>query len=109
MLNVNAIGKKIREYRIKMKLRQEDLAEMTGLSSNYISMVERGEKTLSLDSLINILNALNITADMVLSDQLIAGYQIQNSLLCDKISELTDADKRRLSDIIDVFLKHAEQ
>ena len=52
------------------KLRQEDLAEKAGLTANYIGMVERGEKIPSLETFIKILNALGVSADMVLSDVL---------------------------------------
>ena len=33
---MNSIGKYIRQYRIEKKMRQEDLAEKTDLSPNYI-------------------------------------------------------------------------
>ena len=50
--------------------RHEDLAEKTGLSVNYIRMVQRGDKVPSLEIFINILNALDVSADMVLADVL---------------------------------------
>lgn len=43
-MNLSSIGKNIRKYRLQRNLCQEDLAEMAALSSNYIGMVERGEK-----------------------------------------------------------------
>ena len=43
-MNFESIGKNIRTYRIRKKLRQEDLAELSDLSVTYIGMVERGEK-----------------------------------------------------------------
>ena len=39
------IGKNIRKYRLKKEIRQEALAEQLDLSPNYISMMEREEKT----------------------------------------------------------------
>ena len=50
-MDLKSIGKNIRLFRQEKKLRQEDLAEKAELSTNYIGMIERGEKALSLDSL----------------------------------------------------------
>ena len=75
-MGLESIGKHISEFRHLRKLRQEDLAEITGLSTNYIGAVERGEKIPSLETFIDILNALSISADMVLSDVLQEGYQV---------------------------------
>lgn len=40
---LDTIGKNIRKYRLirKYRQRQEDLADKTGLSANYIGVVER--------------------------------------------------------------------
>lgn len=69
-MTTDSIGRNIRKYRMEKKMRQEDLAEKTGLSANYIGMLERGEKLPALDTFISILNALEITADAVLCDVL---------------------------------------
>lgn len=107
-MNLDTIGKNIKKYRLVKKLRQEDLAEQTDLSSNYIGMLERGEKIPSLETLINILNVLEISADMVLCDVLDTGYTIKNSILNDKLAKLTDKDRTRIYDVIDVLLKHSK-
>ena len=49
-MKLESIGKNIRKFRVDRKVRQEDLAEMTNLSTAYIGMVERGEKTPSLET-----------------------------------------------------------
>ena len=51
-MNFDSIGKNIRKFRLERNMRQEDLAEMTNLSANYIGMVERGEKIPSLETFI---------------------------------------------------------
>ena len=56
-MQLDTIGKNIRKYRLMKKFRQEDLAEKAGLTTNYIGMVERGEKIPSLETFIKILNA----------------------------------------------------
>lgn len=63
-----SIEKNIKKYRIERGLRQEALAEMTNLSSNYIGMLERADKLPSLTALINLSNALEVTSDMLLGN-----------------------------------------
>ena len=60
-ININEkLGIKIRFLRIKMKLSQEQFAELAGLSKNSIGMIERGQSKPSIDTLEKIANALNI-------------------------------------------------
>ena len=76
-MRLESIGKNIRKYRLMKKLRQEDLAEKAALSINYVGAIERGEKTPSLESLISIINALGVSADMILADVLDNGYVVK--------------------------------
>ena len=89
-MKLDPIGKNIRKFREIEKLRQEDLAEKTDLTTNYIGMIERGEKIPSLETFINILNSLGVSADMVLSDVLDNGYTVKDSLLNEKLEKLVD-------------------
>lgn len=106
-MGLESIGKHISEFRHLRKLRQEDLAEITGLSTNYIGAVERGEKIPSLETFIDILNALSISADMVLFDVLQEGYQVKASTLSDQLKTLSAKDQKRIFDVIDVLIKHS--
>ena len=91
------------------KLRQEDLAEKTDLTTNYIGMIERGEKIPSLETFINILNSLGVSADMVLSDVLDNGYTVKDSLLNEKLEKLVPEDRNRIYEVIDTMMKHSKQ
>ena len=108
-MKLATIGKNIRKYRLMKKLRQEDLAEKTGLTANYIGMVERGEKIPSLETFIKILNTLGISADMVLSDVLDNGYTIKNSMLNEKLEKLAPEDRNRIYEVIDTMIKQSKQ
>lgn len=108
-MKLDTIGKNIRKFRLAKKLRQEDLAEKAGLSANYIGMVERGEKTPSLETFINIINALDVSADMVLADVVDTGYTVKNSMLNEKLSKLTAEDRAKIYEVIDTLVKHSTQ
>lgn len=108
-MKLDTIGKNIREFREIKKLRQEDLAEKTDLTTNYIGMIERGEKIPSLETFINILNSLGVSADMVLSDVLDNGYTVKDSLLNEKLEKLVPEDRNRIYEVIDTMMKHSKQ
>ncbi len=54
MINKQSIGKIIQVARIKNNLTQEELAEATEISSNYLSKVERGLNMPGADVLLKI-------------------------------------------------------
>lgn len=103
VMQLDTIGKNIRKYR------QEDLAERAGLTTNYIGMVERGEKIPSLETFIKILNALEVSADMILADVLDTGYTVKNSILNEKLAKLAPEDRSKIYEVIDNLLKHSQQ
>lgn len=107
-MELESIGKNIRKFRLARKLRQEELAEQTGLSTNYIGMIERCEKIPSLESFIAIANALDVSADMLLCDVIHTGYEVKTSLLTEKMKNLQPEDRSRIYDVIDTMLKHSQ-
>ena len=108
-MRLESVGKNIRKYRLMRKLRQEDLAEKADLSINYVGAIERGEKTPSLESLISIINALGVSADMILADVLDNGYLVKDSLLAQKLDKLPAEDRSQIYDVIDTMIKHSKQ
>ena len=54
-------GERIRELRHKLNLSQENLAELTNLHRTYIGGIERGERNPSLENILKISKALNIS------------------------------------------------
>lgn len=101
-----SIGKNLRQCRLAKKMRQEDLAEKTNLSPNYIGMLERGEKLPALDTFIDILNALDASADVVLADVLNARYDIKTSLINEKVQKLSSKEQKTVLDIVDAVIKN---
>lgn len=108
-MKLDSIGKYIREYRLKNGLRQEDLAEKANLSTNYIGMLERGEKVPSLETLVTIVNSLGVSADMILVDIIDYGYTVKHSLLDEKLNKLSPEDRETIYDVIDTLIGHSKQ
>ena len=70
-LDYKAIGKRIKIARIKADMKQEHLAEKSGLSPTHVSNVETGTTKVSLSALVSLANALGVTVDDLLCDSLI--------------------------------------
>ena len=90
-INFKLIGKRIKEVRKQRSLTQADLAELTGMSNSYISYIETAKKQASLESLVQISNALGVTVDELLcGNQLYSptDYQTDIDLLMDDCSLL---------------------
>ena len=58
MINYYTIGQRVKEARKKKHLSQADLAEAVEKSTSYISYMETGLKCMSLETLVDIANAL---------------------------------------------------
>lgn len=67
MSNKLSIGKAIKEKRNEAKITQEALAELVGISVDYLSKLETEKRTnLSVATLLKIAHALNTTTDSLL-------------------------------------------
>lgn len=99
-----SIGRNIRKYRKQRGLTLEKLAEKVGLSTNYIGALERGEKALALKTLICIVAALDITADMVLCDVIKNGYKVKSSALTEKLEALSPSEREKILQMVDIML-----
>ena len=65
---LKTFGRSIRSYRKQRGMSQEDLAEKSGLSRNYVSDIERGVRNPSLLALIGIAKALRMPLRDLLAD-----------------------------------------
>lgn len=63
IIDNKAIGKRIRQEREKLGLSREEFAEIIGLSDYYVGQLERGERQMSLPTLVNIVICLHVSLD----------------------------------------------
>lgn len=103
-MDLKDMGKQIRKKRLAREMTQEKLAEITGLSVPYIGMLERGDRTPSLETFIQIADELDATADELLSASLKRGYQLRLSQYEEKVSELSLEEKQKFYTVVDALL-----
>ena len=71
-IDMKSIGSRIRYHRLQKDWTLNELANVAGLSWQQIGHIERGERSCSLETLIQIANALTLPADELLVDNLVA-------------------------------------
>lgn len=93
-LNYQTLGKRIRLLRRQQHLSQLALAEMVDKSPTYISLVENGQKGPSLETLIDLANALKVTMDVLLAEYLEQSAIVVGSELAVILEDCSDYEKR---------------
>ena len=67
-MDYKKLGERIREERRRLNLTQAQLAEAVDISNTYMGAIERGERSLTLDTLVRLVNRLGVTVDYMLAD-----------------------------------------
>lgn len=70
------LGTALRAVRTARGLSQSDLARLAGISPSAVSQAERGQRGLSLDTLLDLSAKLNITLDELLRGDVVPGYRL---------------------------------
>ena len=95
-------GQRVRHYRKKAGISQEQLAELCDLHPTYIGQLERGEKNASLETIMRVSAGLNISPEILFekigveADETIPQqiYNLVLSLSEDKQKEMYEIVKR---------------
>ena len=101
-----ALGKRIRESRIKKGYTQQDLAERADVGVVYISEIERGIKMPSLNIFIKIIDALGVSADYILRDEISTGKEYVCMEITEKLIALTPSQRKTATDILNAYLSN---
>lgn len=104
-MNQKAIGRRIKAAREKKGMTQEQLAEWVELSPMHVSVIERGVKLPKLETLINIANVLDVSADFLLQDVVKNQTKLYSSEASELIRKLPRDDQRRVLEALRSFVE----
>ena len=104
-MDLKAVGSRIKIAREAKGLTQENLAALVDLSSTHISVIERGMKTVRLDTFVAIANALDVSADTLLVDVVTHSIDGLANGLPDKIHKLPPDEQKRLMKALKAYLE----
>lgn len=97
-------GKRIKKYRERVGYSQEALAEQVNRSSIFISYIERGEKSPSLDTLVKLANALNISVDLLLGNEVKDYTNAKLRYIDNRLKTLPLLEQQKLLDFFDLSI-----
>lgn len=104
----SALGERIRKARKEKNLTQEQLAEACDLSTAHIGHIERGTRALSIESLITISEALNISTDYLLLDVSNSTDRKLSSIL-NAIDNVNNDKYNRLYSVIKILAENIDK
>ncbi len=106
-MDYEMLGKRIRDERLLLRLTLEQLAEKINKSTNYVGQIERNDGKPSLETIVDIANALGTTVDSLLCDSLSAtqsdkAIQEINTLLY----SVDEQGKQFILDVVKRYVYH---
>jgi len=105
-IDFTAIGHKLRTERVRMGQTQEQVAEVIGITPAFVGHIERGERSMSLDTLIHLCNLYRVTIDYLLSDSLPQNDDTALAQIADILKDKLPEEQAALLDILRAAARH---
>lgn len=109
ILDYSALGKRIREERLKLNLTQERLAEDINISTAYLGQIERGERSVTLDKLIPLANRLGVSVDFLLAEYIAPNKDRSLDLIRQLFSDKTAEEKALAVNMVKLLFSYPDK
>lgn len=93
------LGKRIRNERLRLKMTQEQLSEKINVTASYLGAVERGEKSMTLEKLVDLINVFDISMDYMLSDFISANKENTDNDIWELLNNMNNHQRRLTMEI----------
>ena len=101
-MDYEKLGMRVRQQRTLRDMTQGELAEKVGVSTSFIGHIERGEKKASVETIVALCNAMEVSPSALLQDSL------SNAVMQSQLS--FDEDSRELMNgLMQVLREHTER
>lgn len=100
MLDYKDIGNRIRTIRTEQKMSQEVLAEKAGVGVSHISHIETGKSIPSLQTFVDILNALDCSADELLCIEVKKARPIYESWIAEMLADCSQNEIKLITELV---------
>lgn len=101
---LKVIGQNIKQIRLLKNLTQEELAEKLDKSINFISLIERGESGISISTIIDICNALQINSDELFNGLIDKQVVTDDAFITNSLNMFNREDKKIVKAVIDYIV-----
>lgn len=103
-MDARAVGQRIKAAREQRNLTQEDLAALINISTNHLSIIERGLKIPRIDTFVAIANALEVSADSLLIDVVMQATTSAASDLSTALATLPHKEQQKILKVLDILI-----
>ena len=97
-LYLKEMGQRIMERRKKLGLTQEALAELSELTTQFVSYAESGKRGMRPENLMKVAAALGVSTDYLLTGDILDKDKL---LLSEKLDKLTPQQVRIVENVVD--------
>lgn len=104
-IDYNGIGKRIKNRRNQLGCSQEQLAFECNLSVPYISQIENGRKSVSLNALLQIADAMDCTLDWLVFGDSALCSDFRSDEITIPVDNCTDEEKQYLRDLLNMNIR----
>lgn len=99
-IDYKAIGLRIRNARIRKNTTQEKIAELINITPAHMSNIETGKTKVSLPTLVKLANALSVSIDVLLCDNIRSSKNVLDGEIKDVLNDCTEYELRFLTDLL---------
>ena len=100
------LGQRLRQLRQEKGCTLQALADQAGIGMVYLGEIERGLKMPSLSTFIRLVEALEVSADSVLREELSSGKAYIYDEITQKMQNLTPKQRKVATDILEAYLNN---
>lgn len=98
--NHYALGQRVRKFRRKLGLSQNEFSELIGRSTTFLSYIENGTKKMSIETFAEVAHALNMSMDELMSGCISGESKITSYDFSKILSDCSEYEKHILTDIL---------
>ncbi len=102
-IDFKALGNKLREIRNEKGLTQEYVATIANVNVSHISNIENNRVKISLQTLMLVCNALDVTIDFVLSKEYVSTTSVLDNEILKELSSCDIKLKEQILQIIKIL------
>ena len=104
-MDMNNVGRRIKDARIRKGLTQSELSHSLSLTPKYVSNIECGAKNPRLETFVDIANALQTDANTLLTDALDVSDEIRCDALWRKLLTLPVEKRQKALRLLDLIVE----
>lgn len=99
-INYQDLGKKIQYYRTKKGITQQELSDLIDVVPSNVSHIERGTNHVSLPTLVNIAEVLNVSLDQLLCGSITEAKGLRQDVIAELLEDCTQEEIESITDVL---------